>query len=495
VSKPLNELQPTILWRHFDALVRTPRPSKKETAVCDHVRKWAKEQGFEARTDDAGSVVVVVPATKGHEQAATVVLQGHLDIVCEKHSDVEFDFDTQPIDAYVDGDWVTARGTTLGADNGIGVAAAMAAAEDDTVVHGPLELLFTIDEETGMTGAKALQTDFINGRRMINLDSEEDGALFVGCSGGANSALSLPITRGPVPAGAKAFELRVAGLRGGHSGLDIHQNRGNALKILVATLQAMSGAVADGALALANLSAGDKPNAIPREAEATIWLAAAALPQAQAAVATALQAAAQHYGPVAPELTIELQPSSESPAGAGLDGAGLDGPSLQRLVAFVRALPDGVCAMSRDLPGLVETSTNLATGRTGADEASFVTSSRSSVTAALDEVREQLRACATLAGAEIELQPGYPGWQPNMSSPLLGAAREVFREVFSEDAKITAIHAGLECGLIGERIPDMDMLSFGPEIENAHSPDERVNIPSTGRCYQFLKALLERLAD
>ncbi len=489
MSQSLTDLQPSILWRHFDALVRTPRPSKNEGAACDLVRAWAKEQGFEARTDEAGSVVVAVPATKGHEQAATVVLQGHLDMVCEKHSDLAFDFDTQPIDAYVDGDWVTARGTTLGADNGIGVAAAMAAAEDETVVHGPLELLLTIDEETGMTGAKALKPAFITGRQMINLDSEEDGALFVGCSGGANCALSLPITRCPVPAGATAFALRVAGLRGGHSGLDIHHNRGNALKILVTTLQAVSEAVAKGALCLADLSAGDKPNAIPREAEATVWLDEAAAAQARAAIATTFQAAKQHYGPVGPELTIALEPASEVPTGDGLDAA-----SLNQLIAFVLALPDGICAMSRDLPGLVETSTNLATGRTGATEASFVTSSRSSVRAALAEVRNKIRACATLAGAEIDLLPGYPGWQPNMSSPLLGAAQAVFREEFGRDAKITAIHAGLECGLIGERIAGMDMLSFGPEIENAHSPDERVNIASTDRCYQYLKALLARLA-
>jgi len=488
VSIPLTELQPSLLWGHFDALVRIPRPSKKEAAVCDHVRQWAQERGLAARTDEAGSVVVAVPATPGHEQAPTVVLQGHLDIVTEKHSDLDFDFDTQPIDAYVDGDWVTARGTTLGADNGIGVAAAMAAAEDDGVVHGPLELLFTVDEETGMTGAKALQTDFITGRRMINLDSEEDGALFVGCSGGANCDLRLPIQREAAPTGAKAFDLRVAGLRGGHSGLDIHQNRGNALKLLVTALQATARAT-EGALALASIAAGDKPNAIPREATASLWLDPGAEPAARNALATALAAAAQHFGPVAPELTIELKER-----GDGLTGDALDAASLQRLIDFVLALPHGVCAMSRDLPGLVETSTNLATAKTSATEVSFVTSSRSSVSAALDQVREQIVACASLAGAKVELEPGYPGWQPNMSSPLLGAAREAFREHFGTEAKITAIHAGLECGLIGERIADMDMLSFGPEIENAHSPEERVNIPSTARCYELLKVLLKRLA-
>ncbi len=489
MSKSLKELQPSALWRHFDALVRIPRASKKEDAVCDHVRQWAKAKGFDSRTDEAGSVVVSVPATKGHEQAAMLVIQGHLDIVCEKHSDVEFDFDTQPIDALVDGDWVHARGTTLGADNGIGVAAAMAAADDESVVHGPLELLLTIDEETGMTGAKGLKADFITGRRMLNLDSEEDGALFVGCSGGANCEVHLPITRCPAPSGATYFDLQVAGLKGGHSGLDIHQNRGNALKLLVTALHAMSRALPDGTLALATLSAGDKPNAIPREATATVWIEPASTAKAKAALDGVLKAARQHFGPVAPELSIALTQSA-----APATGEALDRSSFDRVINLVLAIPDGVCAMSRDLPGLVETSSNLATARTTADKVSFVTSSRSSVNAALDQVREQILACVTLAGGETDLQPGYPGWQPNMSSPLLGAAKEVFAEVFGTDAKITAIHAGLECGLIGERIADMDMLSFGPEIENAHSPDERVNIPSTARFWTLLKALLERLA-
>jgi dipeptidase D len=324
---------------------------------------------------------------------------------------------------------------------------------------------------------------------MLNLDSEEDGALFVGCSGGANCHLQLPITRTPAPAGASCFDLKVAGLKGGHSGLDIHQNRGNALKLLVLALQAMSRAVAKGGLALASLSAGDKPNAIPREAGATLWIDPAGVPKAKEALDGMLQAAQQHYGPVAPELSIALSPSPQPAAGEALDR-----PSFGRLINLVLALPHGVTTMSRDLLGLVETSSNLATARTTADQVKFVTSSRSSVSAALEEVREQIRACVTLAGGETELRPGYPGWQPNMSSPLLGAAKEVFAAVFGTDAKITAIHAGLECGLIGQRFPDMDMLSFGPEIQNAHSPDERVNIPSTARFWTLLKALLERLA-
>lgn len=485
MSQPLLELEPSLLWKHFADICAIPHPSKKEEAIRAHVLAWAEKNGFATTVDAAGNVVVRVPATAGHENAPTVVIQGHLDMVCEKNRDVAKDFDKDPIDAYVDGEWVTARGTTLGADNGIGVAAGMAAAEDPNVVHGPLELLCTVDEETGLTGASALQPGFVSGTMLLNLDSEEDGTFYAGCAGGGDAHLHLPLTRTAPPAGATGVRVKVLGLRGGHSGLNIHENRGNALKLLARVLRK---ALEQGSFGLVCFEGGDKHNAIPREAVAELYVTADARPALEAAVAGIEKDGKTEFGGIDPDLAIAIEE-------ADLGGSKpLDEASRDRFLDFLLAVPHGVIAMSRDIAGLVETSTNLASVRTTETEAAALTSTRSSVAPAIAAVRAQISACTRLAGGRAELEEGYPGWQPNMDSPLLKAARTVFEETFGKPAHVTAIHAGLECGIIGERYPQMDMLSFGPEIQGAHSPDERLHIASTQRFWTFLKAMLAHLA-
>lgn len=480
MASPLETLEPRSLWRHFDEIRKIPHPSGKEGRLRDHIKAVAADQGFEVLQDDAGNICVKVPATAGHEEAPTIVLQGHMDMVCEKNSGTDFDFDADPIEVAVDGDWVTAEGTTLGADNGLGLAAALAAATDESVVHGPLELLFTVDEETGLTGAMQLDASMLSGRKLLNLDSEDDGVLFVGCAGGQNVTLRLPLERTAPPEGT-AVTITVRGLRGGHSGLDIGENRGNAIRILARTLETLGAA---GSFAVASFSGGSAHNAIPREANATV---VAPTEAAERAIAASLEAARGEYGAVEDKLVIE---SARAPFPAEV----LIEVAAAKVLDLLRALPHGAQAMSRDIPGLVETSDNLATVSTEGAACEVLLSVRSSVAPALDSTVGQIRSIARLAGAEIDEHAGYPGWQPNMNSDLLALARTVFTDIWGHDPKVTAIHAGLECGLIGEKTPGIDMISFGPELEAVHSPDERAQISSSARFFEALKGMLAKLA-
>ncbi|HOU53729.1 MAG TPA: aminoacyl-histidine dipeptidase [Myxococcota bacterium] len=476
------DLRPTFLFRHFEALLAIPRGSGNEAAARQHVLSWAREHGWDTRTDAVGNVVVAVPATPGHEDAPTVVLQGHLDIVCEKHSSVTHDFLKDPIPAWVDGDVIRTRGTTLGADNGIGVAAAMAVAEDPEAVHGPLELLFTIDEETGMTGAFGLQADLLRGRVMLNLDSEDEGTLFVGCAGGGDSILHLPVTRSPAPLGTVCLEVSVSGLKGGHSGLDIGQNRGNALKILA---RALAFAAPGGDLGIAGMNGGSKRNAIPREARAVVHIPGTQARSFQERIQEFARIMAEELGAADPGLVIQVAATPDDRAPITRSGD---------LIRLLLALPHGPLAMSSEIPGLVQTSTNLAIVTLEDHECQVVCNSRSFIGTAMEAVRQGIRAAVELAGGTADLVGQYPGWRPNVNSQVLQVCREVWREVSGRDALVTAIHAGLECGVIGERVPGMDMISFGPDIRGAHSPDEHVSISSTGRFYDYLKAVLRRLA-
>ncbi|MBP7125038.1 aminoacyl-histidine dipeptidase [Myxococcota bacterium] len=476
-------LSPTILFRHFDRLLAIPRGSGNEAEAREYVLSWAREKGWDTRTDAVGNVVVAVPATPGHEAAPTVVLQGHLDIVCEKHSHVGHDFRRDPIPAWVDGDLIRTRGTTLGADNGIGVAAAMAVAEDPETVHGPLELLFTIDEETGMTGAFGLRGDMLRGRVMLNLDSEDEGTLFVGCAGGGDSILHLPVTRSPAPPEARCFEVAVSGLKGGHSGLDIDKNRGNALRILA---RALVFAAPGDDLGIAALNGGSKRNAIPREARAVVFVPGSQAPSFEARVGEFAEVMRTELGAADPGLEIRV---SEA-AGSDLLPVAGSGTLLRLLLA----LPHGPLATSSEFPGLVQTSTNLAIVTLEGNECQVVCNSRSFIGTAMEAVRQGIRAAAELAGGTADLVGQYPGWRPNVDSPVLQVCRETWREVSGREALVTAIHAGLECGVLGERVPGMDMVSFGPDIRGAHSPDEHLSVSSTGRFYGYLKAVLSRLA-
>ena len=477
-------LQPEILWRRFYEISQVPRPSKKEGKVLEHLRKLFKELNVVFKEDKVGNMVVSVPATKGYENAPTVVLQGHVDMVCEKNKGTDHDFDNDPIKLIKEDGWITADGTTLGSDNGIGVAAALAVITDKDVVHGPIEILTTIDEETGLTGANNLEPGFITGKILLNMDSEEDGAFYVGCSGGLDTLGAFDLNFEDAPVGSAAYELTVTGLKGGHSGLDIEKGRGNAIKLLGRTLNALSSAK----YALAKINGGSKRNAIPREAEAVIFLD----PSKEADAKKIISEMEKNF-------KNELKTSD---SGVKIDFVKNDSADKKvlsaeftgKLVNTLLALPHGVIAMSQDIPDLVETSTNVATTFTEGNKLTIGTSQRSSVESAKRYIAQSVAAIFTLSGAKVETGDGYPGWKPDLDSQILKVSKKVFKNMFKKEPEIKAIHAGLECGILGDKNPGLDMVSFGPTIEGAHSPDERVNIETVGRFYELLKGILREIA-
>ncbi len=488
MSQPLDSLEPKLLWSHFDAIRAIPRPSKHEERIAAHVRAWAQGRGLEVRQDAAGNLSIPVPASNGHESAPVVVLQGHLDMVCEKNSSTQHDFMTEGIEVEVDGDWVQARGTTLGADNGVGLAAAMAVADDPDAVHGPLEILCTVDEETGLTGAKDLDPSILSGRIMVNLDTEEDGAVYIGCAGGADTTAELPTPRRRALMATVPVRVAVTGLRGGHSGLNIIENRGNAVKLVTRVLLA---AIDDGIeLDLVALEGGSKHNAIPREAFANVRVDEGSIEQLAAVAERLLGDFREEFSATDPDLAVTVEPLEDDDALKET----VNVHARDRLLRLLDAMPHGVLSMSREVPGLVETSTNLAVvGATGST-ASVITSHRSSVMPALFAVRQQVGSLCRLAGAEVSVDDAYPGWTPKPDSPIVRRTVEVFERLFGHAPEVKAIHAGLECGLLIEKLPGMDAVSIGPQIENAHSPEERVQISSVQRFYRHLLALLEDLA-
>ncbi len=486
----LKTLQPAAVWSYFAAMAAVPRPSKREEKIRAHMRQTADELGLAHRSDAIGNIVIEVPATPGHEAASTVVIQGHLDMVCEKNAGTEHDFDRDPIRLLLAQDEegaaiVHAAGTTLGADNGIGVCLAMAAATSPEVTHGPLEILLTTDEEEGMTGALALDPTLVQGKRLLNLDSEEDHALYIGCAGGCDTTLTWSCATFPLEDGAQVHRLRVSGLRGGHSGGDIHEGRGAATKLLARTLR-RSG---DDELRLLQIQGGSKRNAISREAEALVTGG----PDLGEALAVAAQAVAAEGKMESHEEGLEIQVENASGSGEALSVT-----DTETLLTALAALPHGVLGMHPKVPGLVETSNNLATLTSSTEEGRLQIRagmlSRSSSDSRIEETKAQIAAIGTLSGAGVEHANAYPGWEPNVSSTLLTTCQRVHEEVFGEAPKVAAIHAGLECGLIGERLGGMDMISFGPRIEGAHSPDERVWVESVDKSWRYLKAILAALA-
>jgi dipeptidase D len=480
----VSELDPQALWAHFDEILQIPRASKDEGRIREYVLSVAERNGLEHEVDGTGNVVIRKPGAGGREDGGITILQSHMDMVQEKNSGVDHDFDTDPIEAVVDGEYLKANGTTLGSDNGIGLAAMLAILEDSQLSHGPLELLFTVDEETGLTGAAGLEPDMLRGRRLLNLDSEEEGEITIGCAGGADTHLHLPIREEAAPEGSAAVAIRLTGMKGGHSGVDIHLQRANAIKLLARALYAAS---LDVPLRIASFEGGNAHNAIPREADATVVIPGGdeAGSRFRSSLESALTSIQAEYKPVDPGTTYEISPA---PAVA----TAWDSASSGTALALLATLPHGVMSMSYDIPGLVETSTNLAVARRVGDELDIQLSNRSSVDSALVAIRQRIRAAASLVGAAVEEKDGYPGWQPDVSSALLAIVREIYAETIGEP-KIGAIHAGLECGIIGEKIPGMDMISFGPQIEFPHSPDERVKIDTGTRFYSTLCAVLEQL--
>ncbi len=481
----VSDLEPTALWRHFDTVLTIPRASKDEGRMRDHIVASADRLGLAHHADAAGNLVVRMPATPGHEGADITVLQSHLDMVQEKNADVAFDFATDAIVPRMQGEYLSATGTTLGSDNGIGVAAMLAVMGETAFPHGPLELLFTIDEETGLTGAARLDAGLVQGRRLINLDSEEDGVLYVGCAGGGDTQLTVALDAAPAPETGVALAVALKGLKGGHSGVDIHLQRGNAVKLLGRALWAVR--LLGHRYHLARFDGGSAHNAIPREAFATVVVPADRQSALLAALDREVAAIRDEYAPAEPDMSLAADAVTRP-------DTAWDGATTERVLRLVNALPHGVEAMSYDIPDLVETSVNLATVVPVDGALRVGLSSRSSIDSALEAMRRRVRAIGGLAGVAVEEGEAYPGWKPDLESPLLDVVTAVHRRAFDREPEVKAIHAGLECGILGKKVPGMDMISFGPRIEFPHSPDERVHVASVGRFYKLLEATLTALA-
>jgi dipeptidase D len=476
-------LDPPPLWRHFDRVLSIPRPSKDEERIRQYVLQVASSVDAPAEIDAAGNIVVRKPASPGCEGTPATVLQAHLDMVTEKNDDVRHDFARDPINPRREGDYIKASGTTLGADNGIGVAAMLALLEAGDLTHGPLELLFTVDEETGLTGASSLAPELLTGRRLINLDSEEENAVYVGCAGGAESHLELPLRVGPASAGTAALEVSLRGLLGGHSGGDIHLQRGNAVKLLARLLHAV---VLEEPFDLASLEGGNLHNAIPREARAVVVLPTEREEPFRSRLEERFRVLRDEFATADPGMRLQIDPAAVTEV--------WDHATTLSVLRLLTALPHGVLAMSMDLADLVETSANLATVRQQNGSLAVGVSCRSSIASALTAALERVRAIGSLAGARVEEGQGYPGWTPNLESPLLAIFTRVHEAVLGVAPEVKAVHAGLECGIIGEKVPGIDMISYGPQIESPHSPDEQVHIGSVDRFYRVLTAALAELA-
>ena len=486
MNKDLKSLQPALVWKHFAEIVRIPRPSSHEAQIRQYILDFAAAQGLACREDGAHNVYVAKPATPGMEHRKGVVLQAHLDMVPQKNNDKVFDCTKDPIDAYIDNGWVTADGTTLGADNGIGVAAILAVLEDKTLRHGPIEALFTATEETGMDGAFGLEAGLLKGEILLNLDSETEGELYVGCAGGLDASTTFTYTAEPTPtSGSVALRLVAKGMKGGHSGIQIGYGRANANKVLFRFLLA---AAAKRPLRIASVDGGGLRNAIPREAEAVIVVPAAE----QAAVVAELAAYEQTIVAEFKGIEEDIALFAEAVA---MPAEMLPAAVSDALVKAIVACPDGVQRMSVAMEGLVQTSTNLARVVSDGRTVRVQSLLRSSVRSEKEALGAAMAALFTLAGAETVLSGSYDGWNPDMQSPILAAMTASYEELFGRRPAVTAIHAGLECGIIGSKYPGLDMISFGPTICYPHSPDEKVEIASVGKFYDFLVQTLLRVPE
>lgn len=482
------QLKPAGVFKYFAEICQVPRPSKKEEKIIAYLKAFGKAHNLETKVDEAGNVLIKKPATPGKENMKTVVLQSHVDMVCEKNNEVQHDFLVDPIEIEINGDWMKAKGTTLGADNGIGVATELAILADNSLEHGPLECLFTVDEETGLTGAFALQEGFMNADILLNLDSEDEGELYIGCAGGIDSVAEFTYKEVEVPAGHFFFKLGVKGLKGGHSGGDIHLGRGNANKILNRFLSLM-GRTYENGFYLCEINGGNLRNAIPREASAIFAVPEAAKHDVRADLNIFIAEMENELGVTEPDLKIVLE--SETPRAKAIDQN-----TTLRLCTALYGAPHGVYAMSQDIPGLVETSTNLASVKMKPGNVIRIeTSQRSSILSARDDMANTVRAVFSLAGAEINFGDGYPGWKPNPHSDILQVAAESYKRLFGVEAKVKAIHAGLECGLFLDKYPALDMISFGPTLTGVHSPDEQMNIPSVDKFWRHLLDVLANIPE
>lgn len=482
----VKDLKPELVWRCFDEITKVPRPSCHEEQIRAYLLDFAEKHGIPARTDKVGNVVMTKAATAGHEGAPTVVLQAHMDMVAEKNSDIAHDFLKDPIQTYIDGDWVKARGTTLGADNGIGMAAALAVMIDNTLQHGPVEALFTVNEEIGLEGAQNLGKDMINGTILINLDSEDDGEIFVGCAGGIDTTAEFKYKRSLSPENFTYFKVSVSGLLGGHSGGDIHTGRANANKVVARFIWECSQHYD---VEVCSFEGGNLRNAIPREA----WSVFGVLSEHKGEIVRRLnkyaEAIRNEYKGVEPQMNLVIE-EVERPEYC------IDSATSLALVRALYSAPHGVISMSRDIEGLVETSTNLAAVKMiEGDIIKVTTSQRSSVESRKEDIAGQVEAHFQLAGAEVSHSDGYPGWAPNMESTIMRLSAEAYEELFGVKPAIKAIHAGLECGLFLANNPGLDMVSFGPTMTGVHSPDEQLLIPTVEKFWKHLSRVLEKVAE
>ena len=482
----IKDLTPQLVWKNFYSLTRIPRPSKKEGKVAEFLYGFGKSLGLETIRDEAGNIIIRKPATPGMEGRKGVILQGHMDMVPQKNADTVHDFEKDPIETWVDGEWVRAKGTTLGADNGLGVAVAMSVLESTDLKHGPVEVLVTVDEETGMTGARALKPGILKGDILINLDSETEGELYVGCAGGLDITASLPYSTAAMPAGYKPFLLTVKGLKGGHSGMDIILYRANANKVMARVLLPL---LRDMGVKLLSVDGGSLRNAIPREAFAQIAVPEDRTAQVKEHVDAVLAAVRAEYAATDPDVSVFVEEQAASPSEYIDDSAAL------AALRAVYGCPDGVWRMSDAVPGLVETSNNTAIVKSEGGKIFVKTLMRSSVDSAKDAMAEQARAVFELAGFSVEFSGGYPGWAPDSSSPILHTMKEVYKGLYGKEPAVMAIHAGLECGILGGAYPHWDKDSCGPTIMSPHSPDERVNVESVGKWWRFVAATLENIPE
>ena len=483
MSSAIEGLKPPLVFKYFAEIARIPRCSKHEEKMTKYILDTAKRLGLPAKADKLGNVVVRKPASPGREKVRSICLQGHLDMVCEKNKETVHDFTKDPIELVRKGNFLMANGTTLGADNGIAVATNLAIMEDKTLVHGPLEFLFTIDEETGLTGAGGLSGDSLVSRTLMNLDSEEEGTLYVGCSGGRDTTGTWALAFDPAPKGFVAAHLTVAGLKGGHSGIEIHTGRGNAIKILSRALLALDALGAR----LSSIEGGNKRNAIPREAEAIVYLPQKAWAAAEKAVTSFNATAKAEIATADPDLKVLIAPH------AAKKGKVVKKAVQAKLLATISALPHGVIKMSADIPGLVETSTNVAVIGITAKAIALATSQRSSVDSEIKEICHTVASVFALGGAKVKQGDGYPGWKPNLNSPILKVAKSTYQQMTGKPPEVKAMHAGLECGIIGEKVPGMDMVSFGPTLEGVHSPDEKMHIDTVEKFWDFLLGILKNV--
>ncbi len=483
MSNVFDGLEPKLVWEHFYNINQIPRCSKNEEGARAYVKGVADRLNLSYKEDAVGNIVIKKPATAGMENSPIVILQGHLDMVCEKNKGTVHDFDKDPIKMLIEDGWVTADGTTLGADNAIGVCMGLALLEDNNLAHPALEVLCTIDEETGMTGAMGLEPGFLEGNVMLNLDTEEEGALYIGCAGGKHTIMTKKIEWEDMPAGLKTYSVKINGLRGGHSGLNIIDQFGNAIKLLSRMIYKLGETFS---YRLVSFNGGTAHNAIPREAEVVLALDEDAHKKLQDLTELYAEVFSDEFSAVEKNITFAMEELANAPK-VFSDKMG------RNTIAFLYSIPHGVEAMSQAVEGLVETSTNMAIIETRKDEVYLLTSQRSSVASSIIDMADKVKASAELAGFDVEQGGGYPAWQPNPDSNLLKACKEVYSKKYGEEAEIKAVHAGLECGIIGEQFPGMDMISLGPDILGAHSPDEKVKIDSVKNVWEYLLDVLKAL--